>query len=370
VQKRHNVTAGLIALLSAVLIPLCVVLSGCIPALPDSGRQLDWPDIIPEVQDSVVLIMSNSDAGWQQGSGVIIDPSGCILTNAHVIENAHAILVFISRQGYVNTNFGYVYPAGVIDTWPETDLATIKIAPKSENLKAADFTESGVPRKGTGVMALGYPVADTIGIMASSEDQSVSITTGIVSAIRDVNGHAFIQTDASINPGNSGGPLLNKKGEVIGINSFWLEETQGLNFAVAINSYNSFVRNSIDKGCQTEVPVIMPLEITDYKYSVDYFTTAGAPGWDVPYTITITWSTSVPARSKLIYKSESLSNTVEDHNYSTSHRVMLQSGTCPQADEQGISNCIWSRRDYSVNIYSIDIFGRDLKSPSYPLKAP
>ncbi len=369
-MHNHYGLKYLLFVLSVFLILVGAVLSACVPPSTDSGQKPGWPDIIPKVQDSVVLILSNSDSGWQQGSGVIIDPAGYILTNAHVIENAHAILVFISRQGSVNTNFSYAYPAGLIDTWNETDLATIRIIPESEILKAAAFTESGVPRKGTSVMALGYPVADTISVMASSEDQSVSITTGIVSAIRDVNGHAFIQTDASINPGNSGGPLLNDAGEVIGINSFWLEETQGLNFAVAINANNSFIRSSISRGSGTTVPAIIPLEISDYKYDVSYFVTAGAPGWDVPYTLTITWKTTVPARSKLKYTSGLLSNTVSDDDYTTEHKIVLQSGACPQPDGPGASRCIWSRRDYDVRIYSTDIYDRRLESPAYQLKAP
>jgi len=359
----------IVLLLSAVAVP-CAALSGCIPSDKATPQQLDWPDIIPTVQDSVVLIVSNSDTGWQQGSGVIIDPSGCILTNAHVIENAHAILVFIGYQGSVNTNFNNVYTASVIDEWAETDLATIKIAPRSIALKAVSFTKPGVPRKGTRVMALGYPVADTIGILASNEDQSVSITTGIVSAIRDVNGHAFIQTDASINPGNSGGPLIDNTGAVIGINTFWLEETQGLNFAVAVNTNNSFIRNSISKGEQINTPSIIPLAISNYKYDVVYSTTAGAAGWDVPYTVTITWDTSVPARSKITYVSSSLSNTIEDDGYSTSHQTILQTGTCPQYDPAQATNCIWSKRDYNVHIYSTDIYDRTLQSPVYLLKAP
>ncbi|MFA5399469.1 MAG: trypsin-like peptidase domain-containing protein [Dehalococcoidia bacterium] len=358
-----------VVLLAAMALP-CAALSGCIPSDKATPQQLDWPDIIPNVQDSVVLILCNSDTGWQQGSGVIIDPSGCILTNAHVIENAHAILVFIGYQGSVNTNFNNVYPASVIDEWAETDMATIKIAPGSIALKAVSFTKPSVPRKGTRVMALGYPVADTIGIMASNEDQSVSITTGIVSAIRDVNGHAFIQTDASINPGNSGGPLIDNTGEVIGINTFWLEETQGLNFAVAVNSNNSFIRNSISKGEQIVTPSIIPLEISNYKYDVVYSTTAGAAGWDVPYTVTITWDTSVPARSRITYTSDALSNTVDDASYSADHTVLLQSGTCPQPDGQNTSNCIWSKRDYTVRIYSTDIYDRTLESPKYLLKSP
>jgi len=368
--RSHFGFKYILFVLSVFLIMGGIFLSGCIPPSTIKEQKLGWPDIIPRVQDSVVLILSNSDSGWQQGSGVIIDSSGCILTNAHVIENAHAILVFISRQGSVNTNFSYVYPAGLIDTWTETDLATIKITPESENLKPATFTKSGVPRKGTSVMALGYPVADTISVMASSEDQSVSITTGIVSAIRDVNGHAFIQTDASINPGNSGGPLLNEEGEVMGINSFWLEETQGLNFAVAVNTNNSFIRSSISKGKETPVPAIIPLEISDYKYDVSYFITAGASGWDVPYTATVTWNTTVPARTKMIYTSGLLSNTVSDDNYTTKHKMVLQSGACPQPDGEGESRCIWSRRDYDVKVYSTDIYDRRLESPVYPLRAP
>jgi len=359
----------LIFLSLIILVLPCLILSCSTTSIQDP-KQLDWPDIIPNVQDSVVLILCNSDTGWQQGSGVIIDSSGCILTNAHVIENAQAILVFIGNQGAVNMNFNNAYPASVIDEWAETDLATIKIAPTSIALKAATFIKPGVPKKGTRVMALGYPVAETIGILASNEEQSVTITTGIVSAIRDINGYAFIQTDASINPGNSGGPLISNTGEVIGINTFWLDETQGLNFAIAVNSNNSFIRDSISKGGQSTAPSIIPLTISDYKYDVVHSTTAAASGWDIPYTVTIAWNTSVPARSKITYTAGSLSNTIEDAGYSTEHKIILHSGTCPQYDQPNAPNCIWSKRDYNVKVISNDIYDRTIESPAYSLKAP
>jgi serine protease Do len=160
------------------------------------------------------------------GSGVIIDPEGYILTNNHVVENADEIRVSLEDRDQTGRN-GLV--AKVVGRDPKTDIALIKITPKSA-LPAAALGDSGILQVGDWVVAIGNPFG-----------LGHTVTVGVVSAKgRTLGGNYddFIQTDASINPGNSGGPLLNLRGEVIGINSAIASRTgqsAGIGFAVPIN---------------------------------------------------------------------------------------------------------------------------------------
>ncbi len=170
------------------------------------------------------------------GSGVVVDRNGYILTNNHVVEKATSITVKF-------TNDATEYPAHVIGTDKDTDLAVIKVDKK--NLVAAKIGNSDALQVGDWSMAIGSP----FGFQAT-------VTAGIISAIaRDVPGgeatnfQHFIQTDAAINPGNSGGPLLNINGEVIGINTMIASRSggyQGIGFAMPINTavkvYNQIIR--------------------------------------------------------------------------------------------------------------------------------
>jgi serine protease Do len=160
------------------------------------------------------------------GSGVIIDPAGYILTNNHVVENADEIRVSLEDRDQTGRN-GIV--AKVVGRDPKTDIALIKITPKSP-LPAASLGDSEALQVGDWVVAIGNPFG-----------LGHTVTVGVVSAKgRTLGGNYddFIQTDASINPGNSGGPLLNLRGEVIGINSAIASRTgqsAGIGFAVPIN---------------------------------------------------------------------------------------------------------------------------------------
>lgn len=153
------------------------------------------------------------------GSGFVIDPAGIIITNNHVIKDADEIVVkFTNREEL---------PAKVIGRDPETDLAVLKVEPKTP-LKAVTLGDSNVLRVGDWVMAIGNPFG-----------LGGTVTLGIVSARnRRINSGLFdnyIQTDAAINRGNSGGPLFNMKGEVIGINTAIISPTGGsigIGFAV------------------------------------------------------------------------------------------------------------------------------------------
>ncbi|HEX3674986.1 MAG TPA: trypsin-like peptidase domain-containing protein, partial [Rhizomicrobium sp.] len=145
------------------------------------------------------------------GSGFIIDPSGLIVTNNHVIED--------SEQITVTLNDGTSLPAKLVGRDPKTDLALLKVKP-AKPLPAAHFGDSDHARVGDWVIAIGNPFG-----------LGSTVTAGIVSARnRDIAAGPyddFIQTDAPINRGNSGGPLFDMNGNVVGINSVIYSPTGG-----------------------------------------------------------------------------------------------------------------------------------------------
>jgi serine protease Do len=154
-----------------------------------------------------------------QGSGIIIDPRGYILTNFHVVGGAQQILVRLSD--------GRELKGQLAGANPRLDIALVKIS--AEGLKAANLGDSNQVKVGQWAIAIGSP----FGL-----DQT--FTVGVVSAVgrqgmdRNSRGY-YIQTDASINPGNSGGPLLDINGNVVGINNMVLSSGQGIGFAIPIN---------------------------------------------------------------------------------------------------------------------------------------
>ena len=169
------------------------------------------------------------------GTGVIIDADGHILTNNHVIGEADEVTVSLTNH--------QKFKAKVIGTDPRSDLAVIQI--KASGLVAAKLGDSDALRTGEWVVAAGNPFG-----------LDNSITAGIVSAKgRSVVGGGqyedFIQTDAAINPGNSGGPLVNLKGEVVGINSAIYTKSggyMGIGFAIPIKMAKNVMQSLISKG--------------------------------------------------------------------------------------------------------------------------
>ncbi len=153
------------------------------------------------------------------GSGCIISPDGYILTNNHVVEGADEIRVKLSD--------GREASGQIVGRDPQTDLALIRI-PGMSNLTSLKLGDSDEIPVGSWVVAVGSPFG-----------LEQTVTSGIVSAKGRVIGSGpyddFIQTDASINPGNSGGPLINLKGEVIGINTAIVASGQGIGFAIPVN---------------------------------------------------------------------------------------------------------------------------------------
>ncbi|MCX7918104.1 MAG: Do family serine endopeptidase [bacterium] len=159
------------------------------------------------------------------GSGVIIDPAGYILTNNHVVDRADKISVKLAD--------GTLYKAEIVGKDPKTDIAVLKITRIGGGFPVAKLGDSDTINVGDYVLAIGIPFG-----------LSETVTHGIISALgRRGFGVAdyedFIQTDAPINPGNSGGPLVNMKGEVIGINTFIVTQgapqSAGVGFAIPSN---------------------------------------------------------------------------------------------------------------------------------------
>ena len=172
------------------------------------------------------------------GSGVIIRPDGYIVTNNHVVQNASKVEVTLNNNK--------TYEARVIGTDPATDVALIKV--DASNLPTVPFGDSDKLRLGEWVIAIGSPY-----------DLRSTITAGIVSAkgrsIPNYDGQfkieSFIQTDAAVNPGNSGGALVNKNGELVGVNTAIISQTgsyTGYSFAVPVNIVRKIVEDLIDFG--------------------------------------------------------------------------------------------------------------------------
>lgn len=214
-------------------------------------------EIAQRVLPSVVSIEARADDGGSTGSGFVIDSSGYILTNNHVIASSVTSGGSIS----VRLNNGKNYPAKIVGRDASYDLAVLKISGAS--LKALQFGDSEKVAVGDSVIAIGSPLGltgtVTLGIISA---KNRAVTAGESEA--DNSFINALQTDAAINPGNSGGPLVDSTGSVIGVNSAiatlgssFLSQTGsiGLGFAIPINQARKTAEQLIKNGKAT-YPVI------------------------------------------------------------------------------------------------------------------
>ena len=248
-----------------------------VPVAGSTSSNPDWQKVSAAVSSSVVAIKVTTQQGEAEGSGIILDTKGHILTNNHVVSGAQ------NNTVSVTLNDGRIYPATIVGTDPTTDLAVILLKNPPSDLSPAALGDSSTVVVGDPVMAVGNPLG-----LANTA------TTGIVSAIdRPVSASESgspqsavvtnaIQIDAAINPGNSGGPLFDAQGRVIGITSSiaTLSQTSGqsgsigLGFAIPVNLAKNIASQLIDSG--TAKHAFLGVSLQDGTATADGVTRQGA----------------------------------------------------------------------------------------------
>ena len=266
------------------------------PATPNSVTKVvqgsssapDWTATASAVSNSVVAITVRTGNGGDEGSGVVVDTNGNIVTNNHVVADAVS-------GGQLTVSMGNkTYEAKVVGTDPSTDLAVIRVTNPPKSMKPIGVADSSKLTVGSPVMAVGNPLG-----------LSGSVTTGIISALnrpvttmnrsnsRDLLGSRdsssgvvvtnAIQTSAAINPGNSGGALVNANGELIGINSSIASLSSshseqsgniGIGFAIPSNLAKSIADQIIDTGKATHA--FLGISVRDVAGSKDGVQVLGA----------------------------------------------------------------------------------------------
>ena len=241
------------------------------PVTATRGSAPDWESVARAVRDSVVAITVRGAAGGGEGSGVVVDDEGRIITNHHVVDGARTITVTLVD--------GRVYDAELVGTDPTTDVAVVALVDPPDDLVPATLGDSDGVVVGEPVMAVGNPLGlastATTGIV-SAVDRPVS--TGVPGAGELVVTNA-IQVDAAINPGNSGGPLFDASGRVIGVNSSILTTSQssgsiGLGFAIPANLAQRVAEELVADGSADHA--FLGVRMSDGTATADRTTRVGA----------------------------------------------------------------------------------------------
>ncbi|GAA4725123.1 hypothetical protein GCM10023216_14220 [Isoptericola chiayiensis] len=251
--------------------------SDAAPVASSTSENPDWQAVTSAVAPSVVAIQVTSQAGGSEGSGVVIDEAGHVLTNNHVVSGAANDTVQVTLSD------GRLYEATIVGTDPTTDLAVVQLTDPPEDLQPAAFGDSDSVQVGDSVLAVGNPLG-----LANTA------TTGIVSALdrpvaasgedgSDVVVTNAIQIDAAVNPGNSGGPLFDAQGRVIGITSSIATMSSGMNsssgsiglgFAIPVNLATNVSDQLIEDG--TAEHAFLGVSLTDATAAADGVTRRGA----------------------------------------------------------------------------------------------
>ena len=250
------------------------------PSPSDKKRRSPVVVAVEKVAPSVVSITTEGEtfltlygpeSSSGDGSGVVIDTKGIVLTNAHVVESSTTITATFSD----NRSF----QAEIIGIAPELDLAVLKLQ-EAKNIQAVPIGKSSNLFLGETVIAIGNPFG-----------LGHTVTTGVVSATNRALEteqrvyQNFIQTDASINPGNSGGPLLNINGELIGINTAIRADAEGIGFAIPVDRAMKVAQDLVNYGA-VQIPWL-GVDVTDIVYRYGRmrliapeisFVHAGSPG--------------------------------------------------------------------------------------------
>ena len=195
------------------------------PLPPPTSTPLPLPtatptvaDLVSRIQNSVARIITTSGSG----SGFVYDQSGLIATNAHVVNCCRNVAVILGGKRHRGT---------VLGRDDKMDLAIVRLNSGGD----FDTAAMGSARQvavGDDVIALGFPLSSTLG-------GDLTVTRGIISSQRKIEGYDYFQTDAALNPGNSGGPLVNRDGEVIGMNTSKHSAAEGVGFALSVGEMDS-----------------------------------------------------------------------------------------------------------------------------------
>jgi serine protease Do len=231
------------------------------PALPSIADVVEkaYPEVVTITTEQYVSdIFSRQVTQTGAGSGWILDKKGIIVTNNHVVEGATKIMIqFADGRTYQGNSSN-------VSRDPLTDMAIIKV--NLSDLPAAAIGDSSKLRVGEWVVAIGNPLGKGI----RAKEGTVSGVQVSLSMDEEESLYDLIETSAAINPGNSGGPLLNMKGEVIGITSAKIAEVgvEGMGYAISINSAMPILQELINKGYITRP--FLGVELYTVNQSIAY----------------------------------------------------------------------------------------------------
>jgi serine protease Do len=223
--------AGLLGLVLVLLLPLGAAAQPCTESLAAVFERVS-PSVVSIQAMKINKIRPQRRFETTVGSGVIVDRDGQILTNAHVVDGAASLIVTLDSGAKV--------PARVVGLDTVLDVALVR-AESNGPLPAARLGDSSTIKVGDEVAAIGNPIG-------LDQTMTRGIVSGLNRVLPGVSDEAMIQTDAPINPGNSGGPLVDRCGQVIGINTLISEDAQSIGFAVPINAARGVLRELRESG--------------------------------------------------------------------------------------------------------------------------